>query len=279
MRIGAIGLVLMSVALFSLANVFVKMIGYLPTSQIVFMRSLTSLIMCVVYLKMKGIKLLGYNRKWLFIRGFFGMIALSMFFYTVQQIPLASATVIQYLSPIFTMLLTMYFLREEVRKIQWVFLGMAISGVLMVKGFDTRISMWMLGIGVLSAFFAAISYFATIKCKGTDHPVGIVLWFHLLATPIMGGYSALDWVPMATNEWMIGIAVGVISVFAQVLLSFSLHRADASVITPFKYVGAVFAILIGEFVFHESLQPLSLLGIFFVIAGVTLNVLAKRFKW
>lgn len=279
MRIGAIGLILISVVLFTTANVFVKTIDYLPTSQIVFMRSLVSLILCATFVIKKGFPFFGNNRKWLFIRGFFGMIALTLFFYTVQNIPLASATVIQYLSPVFTMLLAILFLRERVRPIQWIFLAMALAGVIMVKGFDTRISLAFLGIGVLSSFFAAISYFATIKCKETDHPVAIVMWFHLLATPIMGSYSALDWVPMTTFDWTLGIAIGILSVIAQIALSFALHRADVSVVTPFKYIGAIFALLIGYYWFKEEMNWLSILGIVFVIAGVTLNVLARKYYW
>ncbi|MBI1268502.1 MAG: EamA family transporter [Cryomorphaceae bacterium] len=279
MRIGAIGLVLISVFLFTAANVFVKTIDYLPTSQIVFMRSLISLILCASFVIKKGFSFFGINKKWLFIRGFFGMIALTLFFYTVQNIPLASATVIQYLSPVFTMLLAIFFLRERVRPMQWLFLSMAIAGVLMVKGFDTRISLGFLGIGVLSSFFAAISYFATIKCKETDHPVAIVMWFHLLATPIMGAYSAADWVPMTTFEWTLGMLIGVLSVIAQIALSFALHRADVSVVTPFKYIGAILALFIGTFWFNEEMSLFSILGIVFVIAGVTLNVLSRRFHW
>ena len=51
-----------------------------------------------------------------------GMIALSGFFHTVQHIPLASATVIQYFSPVFTVLLALFFLKER-HKWQWLFLG------------------------------------------------------------------------------------------------------------------------------------------------------------
>ena len=56
----------------------------------------------------------------------------------------------------------------------------------MVKGFDPRVSWLYLVMGLGSAWLAAVAYLATIKCRETDSPVGIVRYFHLIATPIMG---------------------------------------------------------------------------------------------
>ena len=52
---------------------------------------------------------LGNNRRWLVVRGIAGMLGLAGFFHTVKHIPLASATVIQYFSPVFTVLLAFLF--------------------------------------------------------------------------------------------------------------------------------------------------------------------------
>ncbi|MDG1261109.1 MAG: DMT family transporter [Flavobacteriales bacterium] len=270
-------LMLMSVFLFTAANVLVKLISDLPTTQIVFLRSSISLLMCASFVLYKGFPFFGKNKKWLLIRGVFGMIALTLFFYTIQNIPLASATVIQYLSPVFTVILAMIWLGQKVRPIQWLFLAIAFVGVILVKGPDNSdVPLKFLVIGVTAAFLAAVAYFATMKCKDTDHPVLIVMYFHLLATPIMGGVSSVNWVPIDTNTLLIGLSVGVLSVLAQVAMAFAIHKEDASVVTPIKYVGAIFALAIGYFYFGEELSGMAILGIFLVIAGVTLNTFAKR---
>ncbi|WP_306643547.1 DMT family transporter [Sanyastnella coralliicola] len=279
MRLDGVGMMLISVVLFTTANVFVKEIAFLPSTQIVFMRSVVSLILCSAFVLYKGFPYFGNNKKWLIIRGVFGMIALTLFFYTIQNIPLASATVIQYLSPVFTVILAMLWLGQRVRRIQWVFLALAILGVIMVKGFDPNVPVTFLLIGSTSAFLAAVAYIATIKCKDTDHPVSIVMYFHLIATPVMGGISTTNWEPIGMTEWWYGIAIGVLSVLAQIAMAFAIMKEDASVVTPFKYVGAILALAIGYFRYDEVLNPLSILGIFLVIGGVTLNILAKRYHW
>ena len=106
---------LASVLLYTSANLCVKELSHMGTFQLVFLRSVVSLVVCVGYLRWKGLPLLGHNKPWLVVRGIAGMFGLTGFFHTVKSIPLASATVIQYFSPVFTVLLALLFLQEQQR--------------------------------------------------------------------------------------------------------------------------------------------------------------------
>ena len=110
------------------------------------------------------------------------------------------------------------------RSVQWLFFATAFAGVLMVKGFDPRINWLYFGLGVSSAMAAAVAYLATMKCRETDHPVGVVIWFHLVAVPVTGGWTAFTWVPPVGNEWLLVLAVGLLGVVAQVAMTFALQR-------------------------------------------------------
>ena len=266
---------LSSVVLYTSANLCVKELSHLGTFQLVFLRSTVSLVLCVLYLRRAGIPLLGNNRKWLFVRGFVGMVALSGFFHTVKNIPLASATVIQYFSPVFTVLLALLFLKERVHKAQWLFLGLALVGIVMVKGFDPRVTWAMWGLGMSSACLAALAYLATMKCRDTDHPVGVVVWFHMLAVPIMGVLSVGEWVPLANVDWGLALAIGVLSIVAQVLMTVALHNEDAGMVMPFKYLGAVLALVVGWWGYGEHMSTLSLAGMALVVASIVANTVLK----
>ncbi len=279
MRLDGIAYMIASVLLFTTANALVKLIGYLPTTQIVFLRSVISLALCAAYVVYRRFPFFGVNKKWLIIRGVFGMAGLTLFFYTIQNIPLATATVIQYLSPVFTVILAMIYLDQRVRRIQWLFIAVALAGVLVLNGIDPNVPLKFVMIGTASAFFAAVAYMATVKCKATDHPVLIVMYFHLLATPLMGGVSLLDWTPITVNEWAIGLTVGVLSVFAQIAMAVAIHKEDASLVTPFKYIGAVLAWLVGLVWFDEQIGAIGIAGILIVSTGVILNTLARRYNW
>ena len=123
---------LTSVVLYTSANLCVKELSHLGTFQLVFLRSAVSLLLCVVYLR-AGIHLLGNNRRWLFVRGLMGMIALSGFF-----IPSAHSFGQCHGDSIFQPsvhgLACLLFLKERVHRWQWLFLGLALLGIVMVKG-------------------------------------------------------------------------------------------------------------------------------------------------
>lgn len=268
---------LVATVFYTAANICVKALGNLPTEELVFLRSVVSLMLAGGWLLYKGKPLLGYNRKWLVVRGIFGTIGLATFFHTIRYIPLASATVIQYLSPIFTVLLAWRFDGQQaMRPMQWALFGLAFVGVLMVKGFDARVSWWYLALGLTSAASAGVAYLATMKCRDTDHPVGVVIWFHLIAVPVTGSITAFTWVAPVGVEWALALAVGVLSIVAQIAMTFALHQGEASTIMPFKYVGAVIAFVASLLLFDERLSGWALSGMGLTVVAVTLNTLLKR---
>jgi drug/metabolite transporter (DMT)-like permease len=274
------GLVFMlqSVVLYTSANLLVKALAVLPTPQLVFLRSAISFALCAVWIWRKGDPLLGHNRKWLVLRGITGMIALTLFFHTIRHIPLASATVIQYLSPIFTVLLAILFDGQRIRPYRWLYFAAAFGGILMVKGFDPRVSWLYLGMGMGSALLAAVAYLATIKCRETDTPVGIVTYFHMIATPVMGSWSAAVWHPMTGSQWVMAIGIGGLSLLAQVAMTKALHLEDAARVMPFKYFGAILALGLAWTLFDEKITGWALVGIAIVLAAVTANAIAGRTK-
>ena len=228
-------------------------------------------------IKQMKLPLFGNNKKWLIIRGFSGMTALFLFFHTVKHMPLASATTIQYLSPIFTVLLATQMQGEKVKKLQWFLFALAFVGVFLIKGFDDRISLTYLIIGVVSSMISGLAYNAIMKCRQTDHPVTVVFYFPLVATPIMGlACLFVSWKTPVGIEWLLLLTMGVFTQIAQIYMTKALHADHSSRIMPFKYIGVIYALLVGIFFFGEYVPALSLVGIAIVIVAVILNTIVKN---
>ncbi|MEX2596674.1 MAG: DMT family transporter, partial [Salibacteraceae bacterium] len=216
MKITGIGYILLSSLAYAVVNFCVKFLENIPTHEIVFFRSIISLAICIVWIRQLGIPFFGKNKKWLLIRGFSGMTALFLFFTTIKHMPLASATTIQYISPIFTVLLATQMQSERVRPVQWILFALAFIGVIMIKGFDERISFFYLGLGIASALISGLAYNAIMKCRKTDHPITVVLYFPLIATPIMGtACLTINWVTPQGTEWLLLLVMGVFTQIAQ----------------------------------------------------------------
>lgn len=278
---------LLSSLSFAIVNLMVKVLtnsyDLFPTIQdyppyeLVFFRSIISLTISVAIIKYKGIPLFGHNKKWLLIRGVFGATALLMFFYTLKNLPIAVATTVQYLSPIFTVIMAIFINHQKVKPIQWLFFLIAFSGVIYIgfgKSNDIRViiePIWLI-LGVVSAMLSGVAYNAIIKCKATDEPITIVMYFPLVATPIM---FIIMWyngfvIPQG-YEWGLLLLIGVFTQIAQIFMTKSFHFADASKVTPIKYFGAIYAVLIGYFIFDETLSLYVSIGITLILTGVLLN--------
>lgn len=168
-------------------------------------------------------------------------------------------------------------MREKVRPIQWLLFFIAFIGVLIIKGFDERISYLYLGIGVVSAFISGIAYNAIMKCRDTDHPITVVLYFPLIATPVMGtACVTIEWIMPVGMEWLLLLLLGILTQMAQIYMTKALNADHSSRIMPFKYFGVIYALVIGFLFFDEELPWLSLVGIAVVIVAVVLNSFLKN---
>ncbi len=286
--------ILLSGLSFILVNFLVKLLGgnnaissyfefqTFGAHELVFFRSLVSFIISAIVIKRKAIPFFGNNKKWLFVRGISGVVALTIFFFSLQNLPLAVASILQYLSPIFTVILAAIILKDKILKLQWILIILAFCGVLLI-GYDNLVSdseividpTWMI-LGIVSAFFSAIAYIAIVKLKNTDKPITIVLYFPMMALPFTGIWCLFDFVLPIGWEWIILILIGVFTQIAQILMTKALHTADTAKIVPFQYLGAIYAIIIGWFVFDERLSWILIAGMFIIIICVILNTIYQH---
>ena len=102
---------------FSLMSVCVKEVGEeIPVSELVFARATISLIITRLLLLQKNINPWGVQKGLLLIRGFLGTIALFCIFKALTILPIATATVIQYIYPTFTVICAYFILKEYISK-------------------------------------------------------------------------------------------------------------------------------------------------------------------
>ena len=100
---------------FSLMTVCVKKIDEaIPIYELVFFRSVFSLIITSIIIKKKKINPWGKNKFLLTIRGLLGTIALICIFYSIRHMPLSLSTVIQYTYPIFISIFAVFLIKERI---------------------------------------------------------------------------------------------------------------------------------------------------------------------
>lgn len=267
---------LLAVVSFSLMNVFVKLAGRLPVMELVFFRCGISTVLSMAVLLSVKENLLGNNHRLLLLRGVFGTLALLTYFITVKEMPLGTAVTIQYLSPVFTAIIALVFLNEKVRNIQWLFFLISFSGVVLIKGFDSRVSLWCLGIGVASAICSSIAYNFVRTLSGREHPLVVVLHFQMIGAITGLAFSLFNWVQPQGWEWVYLLMIGLTTQLGQVHLTKALQKDKVARVSIIQYIGVVFAVGFGVFIFDEHYTVAALAGLALVVAGVVLDVLIRK---
>ena len=265
---------LISVGCFAAVNLMVKFLPHLPATELVLFRSLITFLLSYTLLKRKKVNPWGKDKKWLLIRGIAGTTALTMFFYTIQKMPLSAAVTVQYLSPFFTAFIAGLLLGERTRLVQWLFFAISFIGIVVVKGSSAQIPPVLLALGVISSMFSGLAYNSIRKLKN-EEPLVVVMYFPLVAFPIMMVFSFFNWVMPHGTDWILLIGIGLMTQFAQLYMTKSYQLSEVNTVAPLKYIGVLFALTWDILLFDFIPNVQMYVGILLVIGGVVLNL---RFK-
>ncbi|MBL4743712.1 MAG: DMT family transporter [Cycloclasticus sp.] len=276
---------MLSALAFSIMALFVKQIGLLgiPVLEMVAARSLVSLLISYIMVKRLGIPVLGNRKGLLFARGLVGFLALICVFYALTHLPLAEATVLQYLNPMFTVVLALVFLKESATQGSLICIALSFVGLLVIVQPDFVISTSIIEFeniaimaAVAGAFGSAIAYTLVRSLNKTEHPLVIVIYFPLVALPISVALLWNDFVMPQGVEWLYLLAIGVATQIGQIGLTKSMQTETAGRATSFSYLQVVFAVVFGFIFYSEMPSSETLFGAGFIILGAYINVRWKE---
>ncbi len=275
MNQGILYIILASV-FFSIINGLVKYFNTIPAIEIVFFRSLISLVITYYSIRKLKIKIFNEHTPLLIGRGLSGAIALSLYFYTIQNMPLATAVTILYLAPIFTVLIAMVLVKEYPKKLQWPFIILAFIGTVLMKNIDTRVQTDHFFLGITAAFFAGLAYNFIRLLKDKAHHSLVIFYFPLITIPITLPFLYEHWVTPTPSEFLGLLLIGLFTQLAQVFMTKAYMLEKASKISHFNYLTSFFAFLTGIIFFNEHLNTLSLLGLLLVFIGIVFSTRFSR---
>ena len=171
---------------FSLMSVCVKAIGgRIPISELVFARATISIIITRFFLYKNKINPWGYQRRLLLIRGLLGTVALFCIFKALTILPIATATVIQYIYPTFTVICAYIILKEFILKRITYSIIIGWIGIVLVSqpefNSNSNIKETILAIiiALLGALMTSLAYICVRKLSSKEHPLVIIYYFPL----------------------------------------------------------------------------------------------------
>jgi drug/metabolite transporter (DMT)-like permease len=275
--------ILIATFLFAGMNVFVKLLSHLPVFELTLFRSIFTFFICYFLIRKKRIPILGSRRPVLVLRGIFGSISLILFFQSVHSLPLATATLVHYITPFFTTFFGYLFLKERFYKIQWLFLMICFTGIVITQSANTHLFEFnMSNIGLicgLGGCIAAASAYNCIRKIGiTEDPNVILIYFSFITVPVslvllylFGGFK---WPNLL--EWFYILCMGFLTQAAQFYMTLAYQNEKVGKIAIFTNIGIVYAIINGVLFFKEIPTTLAWIGIIIVITGLLLNVFSNK---
>lgn len=261
---------------FAILQVIIKELKEFHLFQVVFFRSAITSIAATYLLLRSGTSIVGNNKGLLILRALFGVIAMTLFFATLQRLPLGASVSLKYLSPVFTAIFAVWWLKEKVRTLQWFLFALAFCGVFLLKGFDLRIDPFNLFLGITGAIFSGLVYVTIRKIGSSEHSLVIINYFMFTATILSGIAMIPFWQTPSLETLLALLAMGILGYFAQVYMTKALQIEPASRIAPFRYIEVVYSLLLGFIFFGEGYTLLSLLGIALIIGSMLINLFLKQ---
>jgi len=259
-----------SVVCFSIMDICVKWLDYYPVGQVLFLRFFIGFI--PIFFIIPKEKLLSFyktSRPGLHaFRAFAGAAAIIALFIGLRELPLADVVSLTFGGPIFVTVASIFFLSEKVGIKRWsaVFLGF-IGMLLIVQPAFIDLNFYYITPIIFCIFFACVAISVRSLSK-TEPNYRIAFYFTLLCS-ILGIVTIFkgDWVLPSKIDLAIFITMGLCGSVANLLLTQSYRLAEASLVTPIKYLSLVFAIVFGFLIWSEIPKLLTLFGALLVIAS------------
>ena len=263
---------------FSLMTVCVKKVdSRINIYELVFFRSLISLLITSLILKKKEINPWGNNRKLLFLRGILGTVALVCIFYAIRNMPLSISTVIQYTYPIFISIFAGIFINEKITKNTVLSLILGWLGILVILNQSqlANINVEIEKLSIFIAFFGAIStafaYITVKKLSATEDIFIIIKYFPLVSVITLFPIVLRNWVTPNLNDlfWIMGI--GIFTQLGQTFLTIGLKNLPASEASTINYLQVFFGSIWGVLFFSELINVNFIFGSILVLLGTIIS--------
>jgi drug/metabolite transporter (DMT)-like permease len=275
--------ILIATLAFSMMAISVKLLHRIPPSEIILIRSLFSATLCYYFLKRLKINPWGSRsqRKMLVLRGIVGTLSLISYFTTIQNLPLALAEILQQMAPFFALLISQFFLNEKNQWHHWFFLFIAFIGVVIInrevlQNFSSwgnlhGSQIWYFQTGIASAFLSACA-FATIRAIGAEvHPLVIIFYFPIVTIPFALVAAYWQWITPNLIEILYLALVGITTQAGQYYMTRAYQLAPVRDLALIRYLGIVFALIMGYWIWDEHYDAYTLGGMFLILISTLLG--------
>ncbi|MCD8914137.1 DMT family transporter [Staphylococcus simulans] len=261
--------ILVSAIGFSFMSLFFRLAGDLPVFQKSLARNLVAMLIPLYFLYKYKQPMFGKlsSQPLLISRSTLGLIGVLLNIYAIDHMLLSDADTLMKLNPFWTILLSLIFLHEKVRKYQITAMLVAIVGMLFVVQPQFSSEMIPAIAGLFSGIFAASAYTCVRALSTREAPYTIVFYFSFFSIVALIPFVLFTYQPMSGLQIIYLVGAGLSAAVGQIGITLAYSFAPAKDISIFTYASIIFTALMGIVIFGESPDLYATLGYVIIISA------------
>lgn len=272
--------ILSSAFCFALMNMFVRLSGDIPSIEKSFFRNFVAAIAAlIIVLRNRNSIAIGKEAlPMLILRSVTGTVGILCNFYAVDHLILSDATMLNKMSPFFTLIFSMIFLKEKLPfKTLMIVLGAFIGSLFVIKPTFQNADLVSSLIGFLGGLGAGAAYTCVraLGKKGISGPV-VVLFFSAFSCLVTLPYLIFNYHPMTMQQFVILLLAGLAAAGGQFSITAAYKAAPAKDISVYDYSQVIFTAIIGWVIFSQIPDALSFTGYAIIILMAVLMFVEGR---
>jgi drug/metabolite transporter (DMT)-like permease len=245
----------------------------LPGPEIAMLRMAAGLLPCLL---VPGYRRASLNFKrvdLLLLRGFFGGLAVLLYFIAIQHINVGVATLLNYTAPIWSGMFSMFFIGERFSARVLIPMPIALLGVFLVvhahaaPGDILGFGRWEMA-GVFSAIASGVAVTAIRTARRSENSWSVYASFCLIGTLVCAPLGIAQWKTPHGSEWVSLAATAILAMGAQLLMTFSLRWVDAMTVGVMSQLAVIISMAMGVLLLGDHITITAAIGSALCIGGV-----------
>lgn len=281
-RVNGVAAIAVSSLFFGLMAVLTRLLaGQVPSAQIATVRFAVGVVGCgFLFLGQRSLPQLGQWRL-LGLRGLLGAVAVVTYFFAIERLGAAAATVLNYSSPIYAAAFAAWFLGETSTPLRRLGLVVATSGAVVVTLSTGSVEKPLVpDVGAIAGFISAIAGGASMtairRLRDDTGATTVFFAFCVVGFWVSLPLAAPGWVPLSGSALFISLAVGLLSIVGQLLFTWGMGFTSATAGSATTQLVPAVAWTLALGWLGEPVTGLGVVGALLCVSGVLLGVVPWR---
>ncbi len=258
-----------SVVCFSTMDLIVKYLDNVPFGQVLFMRFFFGMIPILFLIPRDKIFTFYKTKRPILhtFRAVSGTIAIIALFVALRNLPLADVISLTFTGPLFVTIMSVIFLSEKVGIRRWSAVLIGFIGMLfIVRPAFQEMNLYYIFPIIFSLGFANVAI--SIRSLSKTEPNYLIAFYFSLLSLLVGLSTIVNgWIWPTPYEALLFAILGLSGGVANLLLTQSYRLADASLVSPIKYLSLVVAVVARYLIFSEVPKMMTLFGASLIVVS------------